>query len=142
MGAILPAKQHGERLLSGMAPKPPDDRRGFESRHNTMPARMSASTFRSPEAAGPVSATPSHQPNGRFRISSTRSGPSQIHPSQPTRRRDALSAFGKPTKVPRVVGLGAEQNEQFWLIAVGLVAYLSHRGSLPSSLVSPLQEHW
>jgi hypothetical protein len=28
------------------------------------------------------------------------SGPSQNHPSQPTRRRDALSAFGKPTKVP------------------------------------------
>jgi hypothetical protein len=27
MGAILPVKRHGERLLSGMAPKPPDDRR-------------------------------------------------------------------------------------------------------------------
>jgi hypothetical protein len=28
MGAILPVKQHGERLLSGMAQKPPDDRLG------------------------------------------------------------------------------------------------------------------
>jgi len=29
MGAILPVKQHGERLLSGMAQKPPDDRLGW-----------------------------------------------------------------------------------------------------------------
>ena len=28
MGVILPVRQHGERLLSGMAPKPPNDRRG------------------------------------------------------------------------------------------------------------------
>ena len=28
------------------------------------------------------------------------SGPAGIDPSQPNRRRDALSAFGKPTKVP------------------------------------------
>jgi hypothetical protein len=33
------------------------------------------------------------------------SGPSQNHPSQPIRRRDALSAFGKPTKVQMGVGL-------------------------------------
>ena len=67
--------------------------------------RMSVFASCCPETAILLSATPSHQPNGRFRISSTRSGPSQIHPSQPTRRRDALSAFGKPTKVQMRVGL-------------------------------------
>ena len=34
-----------------------------ESRHNTMPAKMSASTYGSPKAAGPVSANLGH---GRF----------------------------------------------------------------------------
>jgi hypothetical protein len=31
MGAILPLRQYGERLLSGMAQKPPDDRLGSEA---------------------------------------------------------------------------------------------------------------
>ena len=31
LGAILPVKQHGERLLSGMAQKPPDDRLGSKA---------------------------------------------------------------------------------------------------------------
>ena len=31
MGAILPVRQHRERLLSGMAPKPPNDRLGSEA---------------------------------------------------------------------------------------------------------------
>ena len=39
MGAILPVKQHGERLLSGMAPKPPNDRLGSIA---AKPARYSS----------------------------------------------------------------------------------------------------
>ena len=48
----------------------------FHSTHGP----MSASTCQSPKAASPLSAKPSHQPNGRFRISFTTSGTIGVHP--------------------------------------------------------------
>ena len=70
-GAILPVRQHGERLLSGMAQKPPDDRLGREPpqryvgvnvRFRYSDCAMPPVRFR-PSSADPTAVLPS-APNG------------------------------------------------------------------------------